>query len=142
MTDPYAWFDPSDEDTVEFGAPETLTAMTQEQIKEAKARRKSRHARGEDDKVIRKGKNLSGNTPFRRKIYTVTSLASEEAIKAAPMQVQLILKYMTESKIRGTGAEIVSGAIAHGKLATKIESAVLFAYYRRLLERLGVEHVG
>ena len=111
-------------------------------VKAAKARLPSTNSRDKEGKVIRLGKNLSGNQPFAKKTYEVTAEAPEIAVRAAPNQVQLILKYMKDTSARGTGAEIVEGAISAGYLRTKIEPAVLFAYYRKLLEKLGVEHVG
>jgi len=118
-----------------------IVALDFDTVKTAKARKPSAAARDENGKVIRTGKNLSGNQPFRQKIYALTNLAPELAVRAAPMQVQLILKYMADYEVEGTGKEIVEGAIAEGYLKTKIDPPVLFAYYRRLLEKLGVEHI-
>ena len=129
------------EDIIEAISEAPVLAVTYETIKERKARRPSSVERGDDGKILRKGKNLSGNLPFRRKVYALTKVAPKEAILAAPMQVQLILKYLVETKATGTGGDIVAGAIERGFLRTKIDPPVLFAYYRRLLETLGVEHV-
>jgi hypothetical protein len=147
--DVYAWHDPEPTTTVDplaeaeaeaDAAPEPLN-IDFDTVKVLKARKPSPKPRDETGKVLRKGKNLSGNKPFRTKVYALTATPSPDAVKAAPMQVQLILKYMTEHDAQGTGAEIVSGAIAHGYLKTKIDPPVLYAYYARLLEKLGIEHV-
>ena len=116
-------------------------------VKEVKRRKASSRERDEVGKVVRKGRNLSGNQPFRGKPYYYDLDAAEEigeaAYNAAPMQVRLILKYMREEGITTVddalrGGEIAGGAINGGYLQSKIEPAALFAYYRRLMERLGV----
>lgn len=116
-------------------------------VKEVKRRKPSGRERDEVGKVVRKGRNLSGNQPFRGKPYYYDLDAAEEigeaAYNAAPMQVRLILKYMREEGITTIddamrGGEIAGGAINGGYLQSKIEPAALFAYYRRLMERLGV----
>jgi len=119
-----------------------------EVVKEVKRRKASNRERGEDQKVIRKGRNLSGNQPFRVKPYyydldVKETPDYEKAFSAAPMQVRLILKYMEEQGITTEddaeiGAEIAGGAINSGKLQSKIDPAALFAYYRRVMERLGL----
>jgi hypothetical protein len=134
------------EDTTDVSDAETtdvtILDVDPDTVKAAKARKPSSHERDGEGKVLRKGKNLSGNVPFRTKLYQLVRSAPDAAIKAAPAQVQLILKHMAEDTDPATGAQIVQGAIDNGLLKTKIEPAVLFAYYRRLLETLGVEHVG
>lgn len=116
-------------------------------VKEVKRRKASSRERDEGGKVVRKGRNLSGNQPFRGKPYfydlDVAEEIGEAAYNAAPMQVRLILKYMREEGITTVddamrGGEIAGGAINGGYLQSKIEPAALFAYYRRLMERLGV----
>jgi hypothetical protein len=134
--------DTSVDTNIDLDIDSVETEITPENVVELKTRKVSQRARDEEGKVLRKGKNLSGNTPYRKKIYALTSSAPAAAIAAAPAQVQLILKYMAESQIEGTGNEIVAGAIEAGMLKTKIDPPVLFAYYRRLLEKLGVEHIG
>lgn len=123
-------------------------------VKAVKTRRPSSRQRDDEGKVIREGKNLSGNTPFQPKYYYLDKrYASEdkwpaayrEAEAAAPMQVRLILKHMRMARLTvenaaQTGGEIVSGATAKKVLKTKIPPENLFAYYRRVLETLGVIH--
>lgn len=117
-------------------------------VKEVKKRKVSSAERGEDGKVLRTGKNLSGNQPFKAKLYyydlDVKKTADyEKAFKAAPNQVRLMMAYMEEEGITTAddamrGGEICGGAINSGKLASKIEPAALFAYYRRVMETLGL----
>lgn len=117
-------------------------------VKETKKRKASSAERGEDNKVIRTGKNLSGNQPFKAKLYyfdlDVKSTADYvKAFNAAPNQVRLMMSYMEEEGITTSddamrGGEIAGGAINSGKLASKIDPAALFAYYRRVMETLGL----
>lgn len=123
-------------------------------VKAAKTRRPSARPRDDEGRVIREGRNLSGNVPFREKFYYLDpkfasedkwSAAYREAEAAAPMQVRLILKHMrmarlTREDAAQTGSQIADGAIKRGVLKTKIPAANLFAYYRRVLETLGVIH--
>lgn len=117
-------------------------------VKDVKKRKVSAAERGEDGKVLRTGKNLSGNQPFRAKLYyfdleAKTTEGYDKAFGAAPNQVRLIMKHMEEAGITTPedamrGGEICGEAIAQGKLVTKIEPAPLFAYYRRVMETLGL----
>jgi hypothetical protein len=111
-------------------------------IKTAKARTVSVAARGDDGKVIRAGKNLSGNRPFTVKLYAMVDEPTQLAVLAAPLQVQLMVKHMIKDRTPRTGKQIIEDMIAANELRTKIDPPVLFAYYRRLLEKLGVQHVG
>lgn len=117
-------------------------------VVEEKRRKKSSRERDEEGKVVRKGRNLSGNQPFRRKPYFYDLDAKTEdgyavAFDRAPMQVRLILRYMENQGITTPddaqiGADICGGAINSGALQSKIDPAALFAYYRRVMERLGL----
>lgn len=117
-------------------------------VKETKKRRASAAERGEDGKVVRTGRNLSGNQPFRAKHYFYDLDAKstpdyDKAFNAAPMQVRLMMRHMEEEGITTPddatrGGEIAGGAINSGKLQSKIDPAALFAYYRRVMETLGL----
>lgn len=117
-------------------------------VKETKKRRQSAAERGDDGKVVRTGRNLSGNQPFRAKLYYYDLDAKStpdyaKAFNAAPNQVRLMMSYMEDEGITTAddamrGGEICGGAINSGKLASKIEPAALFAYYRRVMETLGL----
>lgn len=117
-------------------------------VKDVKKRKPSVRERGEDNKVLRKGRNLSGNQPFQRKFYfydlDVKKTAKYDvAFNAAPGQVRLLLKYMENNGITTSddamiGADICGGAINTGALQSKIDPAALFAYYRRVMESLGL----
>jgi len=125
------------------GTPDLATL-----VKETKKRKASAAERDEAGKVLRTGKNLSGNQPFRAKLYFYDLDAKategyEKAFNAAPMQVRLIMKHMEEEGITTAddamrGGEIAGSAINSGKLQSKIDPAALFAYYRRVMERLGL----
>lgn len=138
----------ADEEDKDLGEEPEGEFITKEQLVELKRRRQSGAERDVAGKVIRHGRNLSGNTPYRRKYYYLpaefATLQGEykEAVEAAPMQVQLILKAMRELSIDEDnamiGGDIVGMAINKGFLKTKIAPENLFAYYRRLLEALGV----
>jgi len=89
------------------------------------------------------------NVPWRRKFYFIDVDRYEEMqehVKKSPTQVQLILKSML---VEGTaspdtaeqGLTICSSAIKNG-LRTKIEPHVLFAYYRKEMENLGLVFAG
>lgn len=117
-------------------------------VKETKKRKASAAERDEEGKVKRTGKNLSGNQPFRGKNYyydldVKATVDYDKAFNAAPMQVRLIMRYMEEEGITTAddalrGGEIAGGAINSGKLQSKIDPAALFAYYRRVMETLGL----
>jgi len=114
-------------------------AIDYETVKAAKTRKLSVAARNDEGKVIRTGKNLSGNQPFRVKRYALIG-DIQPAIAAAPNQVQLIIKHMAANRDPATGKKIIEAMIENG-FKTKIDPPVLFAYYRRLLEKLGVQHI-
>lgn len=117
-------------------------------VKDVKKRKPSSAERNEEGKVVRTGKNLSGNQPFKAKLYyydlEVKSTADyAKAFAAAPNQVRLMMQHMEEEGITTPddamrGGEIAGSAINSGKLASKIEPAALFAYYRRVMETLGL----
>jgi len=127
---------------------------TRETLIELKRRTPSIQERDENGRVVRRGKNLSRNVPFRRKFYYLDPAYADEstwsdgyreAVNAAPNQVKLILKFMrtyemTDAEVAEQGSTIVSLAISAGTISTKIPAANLFAYYRRLLEALGVRN--
>lgn len=127
-------------------------AIDAESLKELKRRRPSANERNDKGLVVREGKNLSGNTPFRKKFYYLNpeyadldnvSETYEQALEAAPNQVKLILRYMREFNITDPdqamqGKPIVDEAKTRSYIQSKIPSANLFAYYRRVLEALGV----
>lgn len=105
----------------------------------------------EVEKEIKTGKRLVKNTnlPWKRKFYYLDQLTYEirmEEVRKAPTQVQLILKSMLEEgtvdeESSEMGVTICSAAIANG-LKTKIEPHVLFAYYRKDMEELGLVFAG
>lgn len=117
-------------------------------VKEVKKRKVSSAERDEEGKVLRTGKNLSGNQPFRGKNYyydleVKATVDYDKAFNAAPNQVRLIMRHMEEAGITTPedamrGGEIAGEAINSGKLISKIEPAALFAYYRRVMETLGL----
>lgn len=117
-------------------------------VKETKKRKPSSAERGEDNKVLRTGKNLSGNQPFKAKLYYYDLEAKAtpdyaKAFNAAPNQVRLIMAHMENEGITTAddamrGGEICGSAINKGALASKIDPAALFAYYRRVMETLGL----
>lgn len=123
-----------------------------ETLKNIKRRTPSINDRDDNGNVIRAGRNLSGNAPFRKKFYFLSEefsdleAASEEyrdAVAAAPNQVKLILRYMREFDVTSAeeamqGGHIVEDAKNRSYIQSKIPSPNLFAYYRRVLEALGV----
>lgn len=100
--------------------------------------------------VRRRGSNL--NTPWARKFYYVSLPAYEAAktegrVAKAPMQVQLMLKFMVERGITEhgqaqQGSSISTVAVSSGFVKTVIEPHVLFAYYRAKMEALGLVFAG
>jgi hypothetical protein len=129
-------------------AAETGTVDLPTAVVETKRRKVSGKERDDTGKVLRKGRNLSGNQPFRRKPYWYDLDAKDApgyavAFEKAPMQVRLILKYMEDQGITTpddaeVGGDICGGAINSGALKSKIDPAALFAYYRRVMEQLGL----
>jgi hypothetical protein len=117
-------------------------------VKDVKKRKPSARPRDAAGKVERKGRNLSGNQPFARKYYyydldVKKKDGYEVAFQALPGQVRLLLKYMEAQGITTPddaliGAEICGGAINSGSLQSKIDPAALFAYYRRVMETVGL----
>lgn len=146
--------DDGDEENEDLGTEPTGEFITKEQLVSIKRRKRSTARRDASGKVIRFGTNLSGNTPFRHKYYAIAEEFSGkvlppaylEALAAAPMQVQLLIKFMRENgyvdgESCGIGSEIAGLAIKKGYLKTKIDPAHLFAYYRRVMEALGVKEI-
>lgn len=98
----------------------------------------------------RRGSNL--NTPWARKFYYVSLPAYDQAktegrVAKAPMQVQLLLKFMVERGISDArqaqqGVSIATVAVSTGFVKTVIEPHVLFAYYRSKMEQLGLVFAG
>lgn len=99
-----------------------------------------------DRKASRKG-NRSGNVPWRNKFYFVPETVVEhEGFAKAPNQVKLMLKAaiaagIVDKEHSVRGIDIAQAAINDG-MATKIEPAILFAYYRRRMEQLGLVFAG
>lgn len=129
--------------------------MTKEDLETAVRQREMIEANktaAKQDVAASKGKKLVKNTnlPWKRKFYFLNVRAYElrsEIVKKAPAQVQLILKSMieagtTNAESAAMGTEIASYAIIKGGLKTKIEPHVLFAYYRKEMEKLGLEFAG
>lgn len=102
--------------------------------------------------VTSKGKRLvkRTNVPWRRKYYFLDEAKyaeTEEVRKTKASQIQLMLKYMAENGLTDVdhanqGDAICSGAIAKGYVKTKINPPVLFAYYRKDMEQLGLVFAG
>lgn len=127
-----------------------------ENLKKVVQRNPSLGARGLDGRIIRAGKNLSGNVPFKRKFYMLDASVSNEstwteqykiAFNAAPKQVRHILKYMANAGLTSkdqsnTGPSIAEDAKVFGELKSVIDGDKLFAYYRRAMETLGLIYVG
>jgi hypothetical protein len=81
--------------------------------------------------------------PFQGKVYGLTdkfSPASED-FASAPKQVRGIMRYMHDKKVKGRGGDICQAAIKEGYVKSKIDPPVLFAYYARKMESLGMELV-
>lgn len=141
-------------ESVIAGATEAEVVEAREALIELKRRRPSSNERDEEGRVVRRGKNLSHNVPFRRKFYYLDPQFADErtwtdgyrdAVNAAPNQVKLILKFMrtyhiTDVDTSEQGVTIVSLAMEAKMISSKIPPANLFAYYRRLLEALGVRN--
>lgn len=124
-----------------------------EALIELKRRVPSSNERDETGRVVRRGRNLSGNSPFRQKFYYLDPAYADEstwsegyrdAVNAAPNQVKLILKFMrtyhiTDAERAEQGKTIVQLAIQAGMISTKIPPANLYAYYAKILVALGVK---
>lgn len=98
----------------------------------------------EETKAKREVKNPSGNVPYKNKFYALNSAGYKELettgeLKKLPGQVQGILKYLAtkDEGYESIGPDICARAIEGGFVATKIEPAVLFAYYRKKMETAG-----
>lgn len=140
--------------TLESGEQVTLTVVEppempigEDDAKPRSSRRRSPKERDAEGRVIRKGRNLSGNAPWRRKFYYLNPVAYANAkgkVDKAPGQVRIILRTMMEHGITSNGeaeqgVTVVDIAKDDG-MRTSIGSANLFAYYRRTMEDLGLVH--
>ena len=136
-----------------FQAEAEKLAVSKEALKNVTRRYPSLLKRDESGRILRAGKNLSGNSPFRHKFYYLNpALADEsrwtpsyrEAFDAAPAQVKGLLKYMAKHVASKNdpriGSEIAGAAINHGYVVSKIDPDKLYAYYSRALAVLGVIH--
>lgn len=102
-------------------------------------------------KKVKAWVNKSGNIPWRKKHYMVDETVFADRVATgevgkAPNQVQLILRGMIEMGFTTAdrsriGKDIIDALKQAGKLNTTIPSASLFAYYRKVMEGLGVVHV-
>tara|TARA_R110000787_G_scaffold196152_2_gene307410 strand:- start:4660 stop:5127 length:468 start_codon:yes stop_codon:yes gene_type:complete len=87
----------------------------------------------------RAGQNLSGNSPFVRKIYSLGRRVAAVNLDAQPKQVRQILTFMADSKIKATGGDIIKAAVTAGVLKTKIKDhRELFGFYAKRLQAAGV----
>lgn len=55
-----------------------------------------------------------------------------------PVQLKQIVDFLVETKFKGTGTEIIEKMIEAGKITTRQNPAVLFAFYARRLEGMGI----
>lgn len=90
------------------------------------------------------------NIPWRRKFYFLDAdkyAETEEDRKKVASQIQLMLKYMAENGLTSVessqdGTHICTGAVDKGYVKTKINPPVLFAYYRKDMEKFGLTFAG
>lgn len=75
--------------------------------------------------------------PWRARRYHVVGYNPDVYAKLPP-QAKAIFDFMTQMPYPMTGAMIVSEAVAAGKLKTRQDPAVLYAFYARKLENAGV----
>jgi hypothetical protein len=77
-----------------------------------------------------------------KKFYIIDARAMTEAIaqleKPLPKQQQLILSAMVQMDRPATGSEIIAHAVEHQGLVTRQKYDVLYAWYARSNEKLGV----
>lgn len=94
-------------------------------------------------------KRTSGKTPiasakpWQGKVYAMGkgfNPASED-FASAPKQVRGMMRHIAEKKLRGRGKELCESAIKAGAVKSKIKPDILFAYYARKMESLGLELV-
>lgn len=100
-------------------------------------------------RVVRKGVRFNLNVPFREKLYYLPSHYEgldqfQVTLAAAPPQVRAIAATMLASfgdrDSAARGKDVVAEAKRSGRLTSKIADDMLFAYYRRVLETVGVVH--
>lgn len=127
--------------------------ITPDVVKTIKRKPRSSARRDDEGKVIRKGVNLSGNSPYRRKYYYLDdryanesdwSVEYRDSVNALPNQAKLILGWLRENQITDPevalrGVEVLDQMKDSRYIATKIDSDKLFAYYRRLLDTVGLK---
>lgn len=114
------------------------------------AKQAAQEIKAESKPHRRRGSNL--NMPWARKFYYVDVAAYEAAradgrVAKAPMQVQLMLRFMVERGITARaqaqqGTSIATVAVSTGYVKTVIEPHVLYAYYRSKMEQLGLIFAG
>jgi nucleoid DNA-binding protein len=96
--------------------------------------------------VLRKGRNPSGNIPWKPKFYMFNGTNNEaqaEAFAKLPKQARNILTFMKEELSFGQqGKFIVESAIGTGYLKpTPIMPDALFAYYAKKMQAAGMFEV-
>ncbi len=89
-------------------------------------------------KIVRAGKNLSGNKPYVGKVYAVSTIRHESEFKQAPKQVQAIVGFMLTTGFKGRGGDVIKAAVKAGHLKTRCKDPrVLFGYLAKDLQRFG-----
>lgn len=81
--------------------------------------------------------NFIYTKPWRQRHYRVVGF-NKEAYDGAPPQCKAIYDYMKKHNVSDIGAKIVTGAIKHGYIKTRQKPEILYAYYARKLENIGV----
>ena len=75
------------------------------------------------------------NTKIYKMGETYTPLAK------MPLQLKQIAEYLQSTGMSGTGSQIIIRMIDDGMIVTKQDPAVLFAFYARKLETMGMVRV-
>lgn len=83
----------------------------------------------------------AGNMPWQVKIYEFRE-RNTDLLAKAPAQVRGLVETMRCMEAGFTGKELAHMAHDGGMLVTKSDPHVIFAYYRRQLEALGLTPVG
>jgi hypothetical protein len=120
-----------------------------QQVSDA-AKQAAQDIKAETKPTRRRGSNF--NTPWAPKFYYVDvaryeAAKTEGSVAKAPMQVQLMLRFMVDRGISSRsqaqrGSSISTVAVSSGFVKTVIEPHVLFAYYVRRMEALGLVFAG
>lgn len=95
-------------------------------------------------KLLTAARPKGTDKPWQTRIYAFPhGVMNTDLLSQAPDQVKAMLKFAADKpkETRFTGPQLAGDAVAAGALKTKQDPAIIFAYYRRMLEVFGLQTV-